>query len=43
MVFQVIMRRMNGKVNFYRNWTDYDRGFGNLHGEFWLGQSLQLS
>ena len=31
------MRRMNGKVNFYRSWNDYDRGFGNLKGDFWLG------
>jgi len=36
-MFQVIMRRMNGKVNFYRNWSHYDRGFGDFKGEFWLG------
>ncbi|XP_035675824.1 fibroleukin-like [Branchiostoma floridae] len=33
----VIQRRMDGSVNFTRKWVDYQRGFGNLTGEFWIG------
>ena len=33
----VFQRRMDGTVNFYRSWKDYLCGFGDFHGEFWLG------
>ena len=33
----VIQRRINGSVNFNRNWTEYVSGFGDLEGEFWYG------
>ena len=29
---------MDGSVDFYRGWEEYQYGFGNLRGEHWLGK-----
>ncbi|XP_071145026.1 fibrinogen gamma-B chain-like [Mytilus edulis] len=36
----VIQKRFNGTTEFYRNWEDYENGFGDLNGEFWLGNKM---
>uniref|UniRef100_A0AAY4BFM1 Fibrinogen C-terminal domain-containing protein n=1 Tax=Denticeps clupeoides TaxID=299321 RepID=A0AAY4BFM1_9TELE len=33
----VFQRRLDGSLNFYRNWEEYKNGFGFKDGEYWLG------
>jgi hypothetical protein len=34
---QVISKRYDGAVDFYRGWYSYKMGFGNVFGEYYLG------
>ncbi|KAL4216670.1 hypothetical protein ACF0H5_024393 [Mactra antiquata] len=33
----VFQNRFDGHVDFFRNFTEYEKGFGDLDSEFWLG------
>ena len=35
--WSVIQRRIDSTVDFQRNWIEYKNGFGQLSGNFWLG------
>jgi hypothetical protein len=35
---QVLLNRWDGSENFNRLWDDYENGFGNKAGEYWLGE-----
>ncbi|XP_074254328.1 tenascin-X isoform X3 [Saimiri boliviensis] len=39
----VFQRRMDGQTDFWRDWEDYAHGFGNISGEFWLGNEALYS
>ncbi|XP_017867891.1 PREDICTED: ficolin-2 [Drosophila arizonae] len=33
----VIQRRVDARLNFFRNWSTYQQGFGELNGSFFIG------
>ncbi|XP_071144226.1 fibrinogen-like protein A [Mytilus edulis] len=33
----IIQRKFEGTVNFQRTWKDYENGFGDPSGEYWIG------
>ncbi|XP_061190756.1 ficolin-1-like [Saccostrea echinata] len=36
----VIQRRVNGSVNFNRDWADYKIGFGIIQESYWIGNDV---
>ena len=39
----VIQRRVDGFMDFNQSWSDYEKGFGDLSGEFWYVEINELS
>ena len=37
---KVIQRRIDDSVNFDRNWKDYEVGFGDTSGNYWIGRYM---
>jgi hypothetical protein len=31
------MKRINGELDFFRNWEEYKNGFGTPTKEYWIG------
>jgi len=34
---QVIQRRVDGTMDFNKEWDDYLEGFGDAHNNYWIG------
>ncbi|XP_063416242.1 angiopoietin-4-like [Mytilus trossulus] len=34
--WSIIQRHQDGNVDFQRTWPEYENGFGNLEGDYWL-------
>ena len=36
----VMQKRFDGSVDFYRDWKTFKNGFGDVYGEYWLGNDF---